>query len=112
MLIASILMFKNAAADTEQTGWKWPKATKDALVSQMAQHRAGPVQYQAYQLLAGYNYQGKALPVKVGAGVVQAYLAAIGQPPAGGATPGPSAGPGPAPTIGPGLGPVIPTRLT
>lgn len=78
MCMSSILMFKNDTADANLKNWKWSKDDENALVNTMAQYTDAADQYKAYQALAAATHDGKALPVKVGAGVAVKYLAKIG----------------------------------
>ncbi|MFP5514183.1 MAG: hypothetical protein ACLGJC_13980 [Alphaproteobacteria bacterium] len=77
MVLTTIVMTKDPAADSAQAGWTWPQATEVALVDQLAQYGSAATQYQAYQALATYTYDGKPLPVKVACNVALEYLKQI-----------------------------------
>jgi hypothetical protein len=78
MLLSTIQMFKNDAADAAAQAWRWPQNTEHGLEQQMAHYSAADQQYQAYVTLAGYTYNNQPLPVKIAAGVATRYLTLIG----------------------------------
>ena len=71
--MSTLLQTKNSQADTEQQNWRWPADAQKALVTQMSAN-SGNKAYLAFQTLAAATYDGKPLPVKVGAGVAMTYL--------------------------------------
>ena len=76
MNMSTILMTKNDDADTAQKNWRWSTSDQNDLVNKMSAY-TGADQYQAYDVLATYTYQGKTLPVKVGAATAMKYLTKI-----------------------------------
>ena len=77
MVVSGILSLKNDAEDAALKAWKWSSADENAAVNAMAQHTAPSDQPKAYTTLAAYQYQGRPLPLKVGAGVALKYIAKI-----------------------------------
>lgn len=73
--LSTILQAKNSLADAEASGWSWSDADKAKVVATMAPN-TGANAYLAFQTLADATFQGKPLPVKVGATVALAYLQA------------------------------------
>jgi len=81
MSVTSVLMTKNATADTAVNNWRWSTAQEQAAVTALSAH-TGTSTFQAFQALGGYTLNGTVLPVKVGGQVAMAYLKA--EPSAGG----------------------------
>ncbi|MBZ5710980.1 hypothetical protein [Nannocystis pusilla] len=73
--LSAILQAKNSLADTEVNDWRWSDADKAQVVASMAPN-TGAKAYLAFQTLADATFEGKPLPVKVGASVAMAYLKA------------------------------------
>jgi hypothetical protein len=77
MLLTSIVMTQNTAADNAASSWNWPSSAETALVNQMAQYNTAATEYQAYILLSTQTYNNTVLPIKVGCNVALSYLAQI-----------------------------------
>jgi hypothetical protein len=76
MVIAGMLSSKNDAEDAELAAWRWSASDQSAAVDAMVK-AASPDEYKAYNTLATYQYNGKILPIKVGAGVALQFLTKI-----------------------------------
>src|SRR5690606_2137780 len=77
LVVSGLLSLKNQAEDAALEGWKWSSDDQNAAVNAMAKYSAPADQPKAYQTLAAYSYEGKPLPLKVGAGVALKYIAKI-----------------------------------
>jgi hypothetical protein len=77
LLVAGIMALNNAAEDAALKAWRWTTADQTAAVNAMAAEIAPANWYKAYQALGAYRYQGKTLPLKVGATVAQKFIAKI-----------------------------------
>jgi hypothetical protein len=75
LVVSGMLSMKNTADDAALAAWRWSTADESAAVSAMTQHTATAQQPQAYTTLAAYTYDGKTLPIKVGASVALKYIA-------------------------------------
>jgi hypothetical protein len=71
MNVATILGTGNTTADKELKSWRWSTNDEQAAVKAM---KSGSDDAAAFQNLAKYQYKGKVLPLKVGAGVAMKYL--------------------------------------
>ena len=76
MVIAGIISTHNDAEDAELAAWRWSSSDQDAAVNAMVS-AAKPDEYKAYNTLATYQYNGKTLPIKVGAGVALQFITKI-----------------------------------
>jgi hypothetical protein len=77
LIVAGIMALNNATAEAALKAWRWTPAEQAAAVNAMAADIAPANWYKAYQTLATYKYQGKTLPIKVGAAVAQKFIAKI-----------------------------------
>lgn len=75
--LSSLLQTGNSQADSEEASWRWSSQDEANVVASMAPD-TGSQAYLAFQTLGNTTYQGKPLPVKVGASVAMKYLAAQG----------------------------------
>jgi hypothetical protein len=75
--VSGMFAMKNPADDAALASWRWSTADQTAAINAMEQYTATAQQPQAYTTLAAYTYDGKTLPIKVGAGVALQYIAKI-----------------------------------
>lgn len=72
--LSSLLQTGNTQADNEAAAWRWSDQDQANVVNSMKAD-SGNNTYLAFQVLGNTTYQGKPLPVKVGATVAMNYLA-------------------------------------
>ncbi|MBU6953463.1 hypothetical protein [Hahella sp. HN01] len=77
MAVSGILSLKNDAEDQAFSAWRWSQDDENAAVNAMAQYSSQSDWPKAYTTLASYTYQGKTLPLKVGASVALKFVAKI-----------------------------------
>ena len=77
MVVSGILSLKNAKEDAALKNWHWSEADEQKAVDAMCQYSSQADWPKAYTTLASYTYNGKTLPVKVGAGVALKFIAKI-----------------------------------
>lgn len=73
--LSTLLQTGNSQADSEAASWRWSDQDQANVVASMKAD-TGNNTYLAFQVLGNTTYQGKPLPVKVGATVAMNYLAA------------------------------------
>lgn len=74
MCVTSILILKNDVEDEALKVWRWSSAEGDAAVNAMLKYKSESDWPQAYKALASYTYNGKTLPLKVGASVALKFI--------------------------------------
>lgn len=72
--LSSLLQTGNSQADSEAASWRWSDQDQANVVANMKAD-TGTNTYLAFQILGNTTFQGKPLPVKVGATVAMNYLA-------------------------------------
>lgn len=75
--ISTLLQTGNTKADNDAANWRWSSDDENQVVASMAPY-TGDQACKAFVILGNATYQGKPLPVKVGASVAMKYLAAQG----------------------------------
>jgi hypothetical protein len=77
LFVAGLMALANPTEDAALKAWAWTPADAAAALSAMTAYTAQADWNQAYRALGAYQYQGKPLPLKVGASVALKYIAKI-----------------------------------